>query len=101
MLDDRNRQLAEVSRADDFIVSDKLVSEIYLRPVEEYVAAGTPDDFYTVVEGARRRCEAAIGYRVAPDARISERDNGVVLNPRKSVMRTFAPGDRVIVLAND
>ncbi len=64
MLDDRNRELAEVTNADDFIVSDKLVSlmltqvsenkqltdvfenlfsaegaEVYLRPAEFYVDA--------------------------------------------------------------
>jgi voltage-gated potassium channel Kch len=70
MLDPRNRELAEVARADDFIVSDRLVSlvvnqiaenpelsqfwgelldangvTIYLRPVEEYVQTQTPTDF--------------------------------------------------------
>ncbi|MGC8855878.1 MAG: CASTOR/POLLUX-related putative ion channel, partial [Anaerolineae bacterium] len=88
MLDLRNRQLAEVARVDDFIVSDHLVSllmaqlsetperypifrelfdpegaEIYLKPADEYVVTGVPVSFYTVVEAARRRGHTAIGYR--------------------------------------
>jgi voltage-gated potassium channel Kch len=90
MLDSRNRNLAEITQADDFVVSDRLVSlmlaqvaenkalnavfadlfdpegaEIYLRPVPDYVQTGTPINFYTVVEAARRRREVAIGYRRA------------------------------------
>ena len=90
----RNRTLAEVTRADDFIVSDQLVSlyltqvaenkalsvvfddifdaegsEIYLRPIDGYVALERPLTFYTLVEAARRRGEIAIGYRIqAPPA---------------------------------
>jgi ion channel POLLUX/CASTOR len=80
MLDDRNRELAEIARADDFIVSDRLVSlmmcqvsenkeyaavfeelidpegsELYLKPADEYVEPGLPLSFYTLVEAARRR----------------------------------------------
>ena len=74
MLDDRNRELAEVTRADDFIVSDRLIGlmlaqvsenprlvevfdqlfrsegdEIYLRPAELYLVPGAEATFYTVV----------------------------------------------------
>ncbi len=124
MLDDRNRELAEVTNADDFIVSDKLISlvlsqvsenrkltavfddlfssvgsEIYLNPVESYVAPGTSVDFYTVLEAARQRGETAIGYRTIADARNSEKGYGVVVNPLKTDSRAFAEGDRIIVLA--
>lgn len=126
MLDDRNRELAEVTQADDFIVSDKLISlvlaqisenkqltevfqtlfssdgsEIYLRPAELYVRSGTEVDFYTVVEGARRRGESAIGYRIAANARLADTDYGVVVNPDKRERLAFAPGDMVIVLSAD
>lgn len=126
MLDVRNRELAEVTRADDFIVSDRLVSlmlsqisenrdlaavfavlfdaagaELYLRPAGEYVALGTPVNFYTVVESARRRQEAAIGYRLKAESGDAARAYGVHVNPRKSEVVTFSEGDRVIVLAND
>ena len=126
MLDDRNRELAEVTNADDFIVSDKLVSlmltqvsenkrltdvfenlfsaegsEVYLRPAEFYVTPGTDVDFYTVLEAARRRGETAIGYRVAAHEHSSAHAYGVAVNPTKTNRITIAPGDRVIVLAED
>jgi voltage-gated potassium channel Kch len=126
MLDLRNRQLAAVTRADDFIVSDHLVSlllaqlsenpqladvfedlfnaegaEIYLRPAESYLEVGAPVSFYTVVEAAARRGETAIGYRqIASEHSHAER-YGVRLNPRKSRTVTLQAGDRIVVLAED
>jgi voltage-gated potassium channel Kch len=124
MLDIRNRNLAEVTQADDFIVSDRLVSlmlsqvsedkalnavfadlfdpqgaEIYLKPATDYVAEGAAVNFYTVVEAARRRGEVAFGYRLQAAAGDKARSYGVVVNPDKSAPITFAPADRVIVLA--
>jgi voltage-gated potassium channel Kch len=124
MLDMRNRELAEVARADDFVVSDRLTSltlaqisedkalgavfedlfdpagaEIYLKPAEDYVATAEPVNFYTVVESARRRGEVALGYRRHADAGDAAKAYGVVLNPNKSLPITFAEKDRVIVLA--
>jgi voltage-gated potassium channel Kch len=126
MLDDRNRELAEVTNADDFIVSEKLVSlmlsqvsenrlladvfatlfssegsEIYLRPADAYIEPGVEVDFYTVAEAALLRGETAIGYRVAADAHDSTRAYGVHVNPPKPARIHFALGDRVIVLAED
>ena len=124
MLDDRNRELAEITRADDFIVSDRLVSlmmcqvsenkelsavfedlidpkgsELYLKLAEEYVEPGAPLNFYTVIEAARRRSEVAVGYRVKAEAGNPHESYGVHLNPDKSQQITFTQGDRVIVLA--
>ena len=124
MLDDRNRELAEVTQADDFIVSDKLISlmlsqtsendrlievfsvlfssggsEVYLRDAAHYVTPGVDADFYTVLEAARRRGETAIGYRLAEFARSREHRYGVTVNPGKAEKRAYAPGDRIIVLA--
>ncbi|MFC4071368.1 CASTOR/POLLUX-related putative ion channel [Actinoplanes subglobosus] len=126
MLDDRNRELAEVARADDFIVSDKLISlmlsqisenaqlsdvfqnlfssagsEIYLREAGQYVTAGTTVDFYTVLEAARRRGETAIGYSLAAQSHDKARAYGVTVNPDKAEKRSFAPNDKIIVLAED
>ena len=123
MMDARNRKLAEVTRADDFIVSDMLtglmlaqVSEnkhlmdvfndlfdadspsIYLKPASHYVTAGQPVNFYTVVESASRCGETAIGYRLAAVVNDSANSYGVVLNPHKAATITFVEGDRVIVL---
>ena len=125
MIDDRNRELAEVTQADDFIVSDQLISlmlsqlsenkrltdvfdelfsatgaEIYLRPAELYVPLGVAADFYTVLEAARRRGETAIGYRLDEFARSSEHSYGVTVNPTKTERRAFAAGDKVIVLSD-
>ena len=93
IMDVRNLRLAEIARADDFIVSDRLTSlmlaqvaerkhlnqvfaellasegvEIYLKPAEDYVRSGEPVNFYTVIEAASSFGETAIGYRkCAPD----------------------------------
>lgn len=124
MLDDRNRELAEVTQADDFIVSDKLISlmlsqvsenkqltevfdqlfnssgaEIYLRPAEQYVKAGESADFYSVIEAARRKGETAIGHRFEEHARSSAHFYGVSVNPLKTDSHVYAAGDKIIVLA--
>jgi voltage-gated potassium channel Kch len=124
MLDIRNRNLAEISRADDFVVSNRLTSlilsqisenkalgavfsdlfnpegsEIYLRPARDYVTLGRPLNFYTVVEAARRRGEVALGYRRHQYANDVAMTYGVVLNPEKSLPVTFGPEDQIIVLA--
>ncbi len=124
MLDVRNRELAEVTQADDFIVSDKLISlllaqvsenkdlnavfadlfdsegsEIYLKPARDYVALDQPVNFYTVVEAGRRRSEVAIGYRQAAYAHDTARQYGVAVNPRKSEKVAFTAQDRIIVVA--
>lgn len=126
MLDIKNRALAEVTRADDFIVSDRLVSlmlsqisenkelnivfqnlfspegsEIYLKPAGRYVRSEVPVSFSTVVASAAQRGESAIGYKLAALANDAERAYGVVVNPEKSVPVTFGPKDRIIVLAED
>lgn len=126
MMDLRNRALAQVARADDFIVSDKLVSlmlaqlsenkhldavfrqlfsaegsEIYVRPMSDYVKPGIAVDFHTVLEAAARRGETAIGYRQAAHAQDPERGYGVRVNPKKSEKVTFGVDDRIIVLAED
>ncbi len=126
MQDIRNRELAEVTRADDFIVSDRLISlllaqisenrdlaavfedlfdaegvELYLKPIAGYVRTGQPVNFYTVVEAARRQGEVAIGYRRRSAIEDRSRGSGVVVNPRKSAMETFGEEDFVIVLAED
>jgi voltage-gated potassium channel Kch len=124
MRDVRNRELAEVTRADDFIVGARLVSlmlaqlaenrellsvfddlfdpegsEIYLKPAEDYVEPGQATAFDTVVAAARARGEVALGYRLKAQAMDAAHAYGVVVNPAKSASVRFAAGDRVIVLA--
>lgn len=126
MLDSRNRELAEVTRADDFIVSDRLVSlmlsqiseqgelstvfnelfspegsELYLRPICGYVSVAQPLSFYTLIEAARRRGEVAIGYWRRAEAGDATKSYGVYLNPKKSTPITFLEQDQLIILAEE
>ncbi|GAA1771912.1 CASTOR/POLLUX-related putative ion channel [Luedemannella helvata] len=119
MRDDRDRALAQLTRADDFVISEQLVSllmtqisenrhlesvftdlfdsagaEIYVRPSMYYVRSVPGLTFATVVESARRRGEVAIGYRMAEPG---EGNHGIVLNPDKT--QVLPPIDRLIVLA--
>ena len=120
MLDDRNRELAEVTKVDDVIVSDKLISllltqisenhhltavfdelfsaegsELYMRPAGDYVRLGEATTFATVVESASRRGEVAIGYRDVSGGGL------VIVNPAKSERLELSGADRVVVLAED
>lgn len=126
MLDIKNRQLASVTGADDFIVSNKIISlmlaqlsenrdlkqvyddlfsaegsELYLKPVEDYVKTGVEIDFYTVLEAARRRNEIAIGYRRVQLSKDADQAYGVKVNPHKTERFTLSPGDKIVVIAED
>lgn len=126
MLDIRNRQLADITSADDFIVSDKLISllmsqvsenkflmrvfddlfdadgsEIYIKPAREYVKVGEPMNFYTILESAARKNEVAIGYRIIKEAKEANKGYGVYVNPPKSAQFTLSEKDMVIVLSED
>jgi voltage-gated potassium channel Kch len=126
MLDLRNRELAEATQVDDFIVSEHLVSlmmsqlsenaelmdvftdifdpegsEIYLKPIGHYVVTGEPISFHTVVEAARRRGEIALGYRITSEANQAGKSYGVHTNPKKSEKITFSAEDKIIVIAEN
>ncbi|MEU6716668.1 potassium transporter TrkA [Nonomuraea sp. NPDC046802] len=123
MHDENNRALAEVTEADDIVISDTVIglllaqlaenrhladvfaylfdsrgSEIYPRPAASYVKTGTKVAFSTVVEAARRRGETAIGYRDS-QARNDPPHYGIVLNPDKSEVVVLGERDSVVVLA--
>jgi voltage-gated potassium channel Kch len=125
MMDDRNRVLASVADVDDIVVSGEIVSlvitqlsedgrleavfrellgadgsEIYLRPAQWYVEPGDDVSWATVVAGAARRNESAIGLKSALLAEPGLKF-GVVVNPPKSQTYTIGPGDAVVVLAED
>ncbi len=125
MMDDRNRILASVADVDDIVVSGEIVSllvtqlsedgrleavfkellgaegsEIYLRPAEWYVQPGDDVSWATVVAGAARRNETAIGLKSALLAEPGLKF-GVVVNPTKSQTYTIGPGDAVVVLAEE
>lgn len=124
MLDDKNRQLAESTEADDFIVSDQIIglmmsqisenrnlaavfadlfssegSEISLHPAQWYVKLGETVDMHALVEAAARRGETALGYRKAALESSQQNGYGVALNPEKIRRFKLVEGDKVIVLA--
>ncbi|MGP3930387.1 CASTOR/POLLUX-related putative ion channel [Nonomuraea sp. KM88] len=123
MHDENNRSLAEVTEADDIVISDTVIglllaqlaenrhladvfgylfdsrgSEIYPRPAASYVKTGVKVSFSTVVESARRKGETAIGYR-KNTARNDPPHYGIVLNPDKTEPIVLEEADSVIVLA--
>ena len=120
----RNRTLAEVAQADDFVVSDRLISlilaqisenkhlgavfedildsdgsEIYLKPISSYIKLGQPQNFYTILEAAKKKDQVAFGYRIWKYSKDPERAYGVVINPKKSEKVKFEEEDRVIVFS--
>lgn len=126
MMDIRNKELAEVTEADDFIISNKLISlmlsqlsenaqlkavfddlfdsdgsEIYVKPVTNYIKSGSSVNFYTIAEAAAAKGEIAIGYRIDAHAHNPEKAYGVVVNPKKSEKVTFTEKDKIIVIAED
>ena len=116
MIDVRNRDLADVAKADDFIVSDRLVSlllaqiaekpalasvftellddsgaEVYLRPASDYVTLSEPVTFHTVMAAASERNEIAFGVA---------QENSITLNPAKNSRMNLDALDRVVVIAS-
>jgi voltage-gated potassium channel Kch len=126
ILDEADRELASVAEVDDIVVSDQVISyllaqisenrdlaevftellesdgsEVYMRPVDEYVSVGAEVNFATLIAAARQRGETAFGYRVADLAYDADAYFGVRVNPAKSETIRIAAGDRLIVLAED
>ena len=121
MLDDRNRELAAISDANDFIVSNKIIalmltqisenrdlydvfielfnaegSEIYLKPVTDYVITSRPVTFATVVKSAAARRQIAIGYKnhVGTQSRVH-------INVSKAETIHFGDSDHLIVISEN
>lgn len=126
MLDIRNRRLAEVAQVNDFIVSEKIISllisqvsennvlnavfedifdsdgsEIYIKPIENYIDINKKVNFYTIIEAARRKGEIAFGYKIGAEADNGHVSNGVHINPKKSDLIKFDKNDCIIVAAED
>jgi len=130
MLDDRNRELAEITHTDDFIVSVKLdslmlaqISEnkelktifedlfsagppsIYIMPAEHYVELNRAVNFYTVMESARQQNQIAIGFKLRNSSQKVEEEyilaHGVIVNPKKANNVFFSEGDKIIVLSDE
>jgi voltage-gated potassium channel Kch len=126
LLDIQNQELAEAAKSDDFIVSERLISlimvqisenknlspvfgdlfaptgsEIYLKPVGDYLDIAGEVNFYSLLEAASRKGETAIGYRINKLAYSHEAAHGIKINPQKSQRVQFSESDRLIVLARE
>jgi len=124
ILDVRNRELLELNQADDFILSERLVSlamaqisenkelgplfeelfqpegsEIYFKPITNYLTVDEPVNFFTIVEAALAEKETAIGYRQVSYANDADRNYGLVINPRKSDYVDYVETDQIIVFS--
>jgi Trk K+ transport system NAD-binding subunit len=126
ILDLRNREIGLVTRADDFIIGSNIISfmlsqlsenkelkhvfdnlfksdgsEIYLKPIEDYIKTGEKMNFYTLLEVAAQRNETAIGYRKIELKESSSDNFGIVINPKKSEEVLFTAKDYLIVLSEN
>jgi voltage-gated potassium channel Kch len=121
MLDERNRSLAAADGINDFIISNTIISllltqiaenrdlhavfrdlfdaagsELYLKPVTDYVRIGGPISMATLVRAASERNEIAVGLKIR-----SGSDWAVRLNIPKSEQLTLSADDMVVVVAED
>jgi voltage-gated potassium channel Kch len=126
ILDVKDKELAEVTKADDFVVSNKLISllitqlsenkelkhvfddlfdadgsEIYLKPASDYIVPGSKTDFYTILESASQKGHVPIGYRIKSESYDVDKAYGVYVNPVKSKQITLKEEDKIIVIAED
>ncbi len=114
-----NQRLASQARVDDFVIGsnfaslimvqisenpnliplieellDKRGSELYMKPVSDYVALGVPVDSYILTESAARKGEIYVGYR-----HLCGTNNNVIVNPDKGDLLVFDEFDQVVVIA--
>lgn len=126
LLDERDVELVPAASAAEFVVSERLASllmsqlsenielegvfrylfdpegsEIYCKPIERYTRPGVQVSFAEMVEAAKARNEIALGWQVVALKKDRDQALGVFLNPPKSATITFAPGDQLIVLAEE
>jgi len=125
ILDDHNRELAESGRADDFIVSNKIVShlisqlaqniklasvfnglfsaergKISLVPVGDYVQIGVPTSFDSIVHAALEKGQSAVGYRINKLKFEADSTHGVRLNPPRRESVQFSEDDTIILIGH-
>ncbi len=116
-----NQRLAAKARVDDFVIGSNLVnlmmtqiaenrhlkpmiedlldedgSELYMKPIVNYVKPHVEVDFYTVTESAARKNEIFVGYKTFVDG-----ETVIVTNPDKNNTMVFSENDLAIVIAED
>ncbi|MDY6072483.1 MAG: hypothetical protein SPI49_00070 [Eubacteriales bacterium] len=116
-----NQRLASQARVDDFVIGSNIVclimaqlsenhelmslfeelldengSELYMKPVVDYVSIDVPVDSYTLTESVARHGEIYLGYRY-----IGSENTNVVINPRKDQEIIFGERDQVVLIAKN
>ena len=116
-----NQRLAAQARVDDFVISSNFISlimtqisenphmmpliddlldesgsELYMKPVKDYVKIGVPVDSYILTESAARKGEVFLGYR-----KNSNKKSEVVVNPDKNKTIVFDDCDQIVVIADN
>ena len=111
-----NQRLASQARVDDFVIGSNFTSlmlaqisenpkmlplindlldedgsELYMKPVSNYVITGVPVDFYTLTESAARKGEIFIGYKLG--------NKDIIVNPPKDEFVIFGESDQIVVIA--
>lgn len=114
-----NQRLASQARVDDFVIGTNYVSllmaqisenpkisplimelldesgsELYMKPVADYVPIGESVDSYTLIESAARKGEVYVGYR-----HISKAKTNAVVNPNKEDLIIFGEHDQIVVIS--
>jgi hypothetical protein len=125
--DEKNREIVELSKACDYIISDNIISllmtqlsqqpdlfwvfeelfddngcEIYLKSFENYISDFSQEyDFSDLTGFAASRNEIAIGYRLHHIKEEKHNNYGVVLNPDKSKKLLCQQLDSLIVICKN
>ncbi|MGV8907005.1 MAG: CASTOR/POLLUX-related putative ion channel [Acetobacterium sp.] len=126
MIDFRNKKLAEVTKVNDFIVSEKLISlmlaqvsvnkmintvfqdlfnadgsELNIKRAGKYLEPNKMVNYYTLVEAARMRNEVVVGYVIFAEQKDAQKKYGIHINPMKTNNIILGDKDGVIVIAED
>ena len=116
-----NQRLARQARVDDVVIGSNYVSlimaqisenskivpliedlldesgsELYMKPVSDYVPLGVPVDSYILSESAARKGELYLGYRVNKSGKTE-----MVINPLKTQIVVFGELDQIAVVAEN
>ena len=122
--DVRDVELAPRTSLADFIVSERLISlvlaqlaqnhglaavfeelldadgsELYVKPVDRYVAVGEQVSFGQLARAVAGRDEVAVGYRRSADRQVAAANFGVRVNPRVDTLLLPEHDDQVLVIA--
>lgn len=126
MLSPANGELAKIANVNDFVISTNLTalilsqisenhdlaavfedildadgSELYMKPIAQYVKTGEPVPLFTLSYAAMLRGEVLLGYKLIRTDDDGETTTEIVTNPNKNTTVTFTPADRIIVLSEE